>query len=86
MVTNGVNGYTVELKDCEVLADCLVKLFAGPDLAANCRSYAENNLRLDVQASRYQALYDDLLKDPAFGPLGKLAKFPMYFQNLHLLG
>ena len=81
MITDGVNGFTVELRDCEALADCLEKLLAGPNLSVSCRTYAENNLSLDVQASSYQALYDDLLKDPV-RLSGKASEVPDVFPEI----
>ena len=65
VISDGVTGYTVELGDCEALADCINKVLTGLDLSKNCIDYAENNLRLDIQASRYKSLYEELLLSPS---------------------
>ena len=64
MIENGYNGYTVELGDIEGLATSIHKVLEGDDLSANCRAYAEKNLKLEVQAKRYKTLYEDLLSTP----------------------
>ena len=61
IIIEGYNGYTVKSGDCEALAESIIKVLEGNDMSANCRQYAEENLRLDIQASRYQALYEELL-------------------------
>ena len=64
MIKDDYNGYTVELGDIKGLADSICKVLEGPDLSENCRKYAEENLKLDIQAKRYKALYEDLLSNP----------------------
>ena len=64
IITDRYNGYTVKSGDCEALAESIIKVLEGNDMSANCRLYAEENLRLDIQASRYQALYEELLAVP----------------------
>lgn len=60
VVTNGYNGYYVDNRDCDALANSIVKVLTGPDLSKNCRAYAEKYLRLEVQAERYKKLYNEL--------------------------
>ncbi len=61
MIKDGYNGYTVELGDIKGLSGSIKKVLDGKDLSKNCRRYAEENLRLDIQAKRYMALYEELL-------------------------
>jgi len=61
MIKDGYNGYTVELGDVEGLANSITKTLNGEDLSENCRTYAEESLKQEVQAKRYKALYKDLL-------------------------
>ena len=63
MIQDGVNGYTVDIGDCEALSEAIVRVLDGPDLSANCRKYAEENLTLELQGQRYKALYEDLLSN-----------------------
>jgi len=65
MIEDNYNGYTVELGDIKGLADSIHKILDGKDLSKNCREYAEENLKLEVQARRYKTLYEDLLSKPA---------------------
>ncbi len=80
MIEDGYNGYTVELGDIEGLADSINKILEGKDLSDNCRKYAEDNLRLDIQAKRYKELYEDLLKTPPQG-IEKAKDIPEIFSE-----
>lgn len=61
LVIDGLTGYTVEIGDIEGFADGMFKVLTGPDMSANCRKLAEENLRFDLQARRYEDLFTDLL-------------------------
>ena len=64
LIKDDYNGYTVELGDIKGLANSINKVLTNKDLSKNCRTYAEENLKLEIQAKRYKALYEDLLSEP----------------------
>ena len=63
-VINNVTGYLVPRGDCEALARKIERA-ACEDFRKRCRDYAVKEFSLDVQARRYQGLFEDLLNAPA---------------------
>jgi len=67
MVTNGVTGKVVPLGEAEKMGEALLSLIFNADkreaMGQKCRDRIEEEYSLNVQALRYEALYEELLKD-----------------------
>ncbi len=83
IIQDNYTGYTVELGDITGLAASIHKVLVGEELSQNCRTYAEKNLRLEVQAKRYKALYEELLAKPV-KETGKQKLIPEVFPETAL--
>lgn len=75
MVRSGRNGQLVEVGETSAMADAIRMILGDPDrrreMGAAARSIATAEFALDVQASRYEALYRDCLAgavSPRIGP------------------
>ncbi|WP_425058554.1 D-inositol-3-phosphate glycosyltransferase [Sporomusa carbonis] len=54
------NGFLVPIKDTKVFAERISETLNGCSMEAYCRSFAEENFRLEVQAKRYRQLFQEL--------------------------
>ncbi|MEO7100505.1 MAG: glycosyltransferase [Luteolibacter sp.] len=61
MAIDGKTGYTVEVGDVSGFAIGIAKVLRNGNLGPNCRKFAEENLRFDLQARRYEDLFTELV-------------------------
>ena len=62
-IIDGYNGYLCEVGDSVTMADNITKAIVDEDISANCRKYAINHFRGEIQAKRYLDLYTDVLSN-----------------------
>lgn len=61
MAIDDHTGYTFEVGDACGLADGIAKVLRQGGMGGNCRKFAEEHLRFDLQARRYENLFTELL-------------------------
>jgi len=80
MAIDGKTGYTCEVGDVGGFAASIAKVLRSGNLGGNCRKYAEENLRFDLQAKRYEDLFTELVAlrpaRPQVAPGGFAESFP----------
>ena len=61
-IVDGQTGYLAEPFDTSMLADCIQKTLFNNHMSELCRKYAIEHFRPEIQASRYEQLFADVLE------------------------
>ena len=60
-IIDGQNGYLVPLKDLKQFTKRIIDVITGTSMEASSRSFAEQNYRLEIQASKYKDLFHEVI-------------------------
>jgi len=63
LAVNGKTGYCCDVGDVKGLAEGIIKVLNGHDMSKACRDHAEAVLSFDIQAKKYEILFNDLIKN-----------------------
>jgi glycosyltransferase involved in cell wall biosynthesis len=63
VIENGRNGFLVPLHDARSFAERLIDVLQGKSMSEECRRYALDHFALNVQATEYRDLFQEVIKE-----------------------
>jgi glycosyltransferase involved in cell wall biosynthesis len=63
VIENGRNGFLVPLHDARSFAERLIDVLQGKSMSEKCRRYALDHFALNVQATKYRDLFQEVIKE-----------------------
>jgi glycosyltransferase involved in cell wall biosynthesis len=68
VIENGKNGFLSAMKDTKSFGERLAEVLKGDSMNEECRRYALEHFQLEIQASEYQSLFQEVCKEKKVNP------------------